>query len=330
MYDYDDFSIIPAITSNIRSRSEITIDEDGFYPLITAPMDTVIDDNNKDIFRNNKIRLCLSRGMWGNNKYGEFESISLEDAETLSFTKSNKKDLFCIDIANGHMDLLLTIIENFKIKRPHTKLIVGNIANPETFRVIANIGVWGVRVGIGGGNACTTSANAAIHYPLGSLIEECGKIKEQEGFETRIIADGGIKKFSDIIKALALGADIVMIGSLFNKSIESAGKTYLYKKIGLKNKKLIKFLLKHKLPLYKKYRGMSTKAVQKKWGRKKLRTSEGVEKWNRVEYSLSTWTDNFSDYLRSAMSYTNSRNLREFKKSKKIIISERAFNRFNK
>ena len=68
MYDYDDFSIIPAITSNIRSRSEITIDEDGFYPLITAPMDTVIDDNNKDIFRNNKIRLCLSRGMWGNNK----------------------------------------------------------------------------------------------------------------------------------------------------------------------------------------------------------------------------------------------------------------------
>lgn len=75
---------------------------------------------------------------------------------------------------------------------------------------------------------------------------------------------------------------------------------------------------------------MSTKEVQRKWGRQKLKTSEGIVKTNPVEYTLEQWVENFSDYLKSAMSYTNSRTLNEFRESKFVFISENALKRYNK
>lgn len=118
MYDYDDFSIVPAITSKIRSRKEIDVLTEGYYPLITAYMDTVIDEENKKFFTKNKIRICLPRGSWSNPKDGEFESISMEDAEMISEIKSDDIDFFCIDIANGHMQALIDIIKKFKVNIP--------------------------------------------------------------------------------------------------------------------------------------------------------------------------------------------------------------------
>ena len=82
--------------------------------------------------------------------------------------------------------------------------------------------------------------------------------------------------------------------------------------------------------MYKSFRGMSTKDVQRKWGRRVLKTSEGITKFNKVEYSVSQWVINFNDYLSSAMSYTNSINLENFKESKFVFITENALNRFNK
>ena len=82
--------------------------------------------------------------------------------------------------------------------------------------------------------------------------------------------------------------------------------------------------------LYKKYRGMSTKDVQKDWGKEDLKTSEGIVKINKVEYTLSRWSENFEDYLRSAMSYCNSRTLEDFKGSRYELITQNSFNRFNK
>jgi hypothetical protein len=82
--------------------------------------------------------------------------------------------------------------------------------------------------------------------------------------------------------------------------------------------------------MYKKFRGMSTKEVQKKWGRDKLITSEGISKYNKVEYTLDKWLENLQDYLKSAMSYTNSRNLEEFKDTEYIFITENALKRYYK
>ena len=182
-------------------------------------------------------------------------------------------------------------------------------------------------------SGCLTSANTGVHYPMASLISECYSIKKKGSYKTQIIADGGFKNFDDIIKALALGADYVMLGGTLNKSLESCSTTKLFKFIPLCQSKAnfvwdnFPFLRKY---FYKHFRGMSTKEVQKKWGKSILTTSEGIYKTNKVEYKLSSWVENFEDYLKSAMSYTNSLNLDEFKESEHIFITENALHRYNK
>jgi IMP dehydrogenase len=168
---------------------------------------------------------------------------------------------------------------------------------------------------------------------MASLISECYKIKKYGGYNTKIIADGGFRNYDDIIKALSLGADYVMLGGVLNKTLESCSTTMLFNLIPINQmySKMIwdemPFLKKY---LYKHFRGMSTKEVQNKWGRNEIKTSEGISKTNKVEYTLSGWVENLEDYLRSAMSYTNSNTLEEFKNSEYVFITENALNRFNK
>jgi glutamate synthase domain-containing protein 2 len=172
--------------------------------------------------------------------------------------------------------------------------------------------------------------HTAVGYPMASLIKECYEMSTRLSTPAKIVADGGMKTYSDIIKALALGADYVMVGSLFNKAIDSCGDNYLWNKIKV-NKKIAKWAYDFGIPVYKKFRGMSTKEVQKKWGRKELVTSEGVVRKRKVEYTLTKWVDNFESYLRSAMSYTNSSNLQLFIGHVEIIqITDNAYNRFKK
>jgi IMP dehydrogenase len=155
----------------------------------------------------------------------------------------------------------------------------------------------------------------------------------EDGFNSKIVADGGFRSFDDIIKALAIGADYVMIGGILNKTLESCSQTKLFNfiKLSKENAAYIwsyyPFLRKY---MYKSFRGMSTKDVQRKWNRSVLKTSEGITKSNRVEYKVESWVDNFTDYLKSAMSYTNSRTLDEFKQSDYIFITENALKRFKK
>jgi len=210
--------------------------------------------------------------------------------------------------------------------------MVGNVANPKTFQEYCKIGVDMVRIGIGNGNGCLTTVQTGVGYPMASLIDDCNDIKKHGSCRTELVADGGFKKFSDIIKALALGADYVMLGSVLNKTLESAGETTneageVLNQYHTDTKKMFHV----ELPLYKTFRGMSTKEVQKLWGKEELTTSEGVVRRNRVEYTLDGWVKNFEDYLKSAMSYTNKKELHQFIGGDNFnMISMNSFKRFDK
>lgn len=335
--DWNDITIVPETLSSISSRSEINpYRNDGKLPIFTAPMDMVIDDSNVSEFYNNKINICLPRHVryldLKNDNY--FYSYGLDEIIEIVESDGVLPKKVLIDVANGQMLKLYNISKYIKEKYSNNiELMVGNIANPETYRKYCEIGVDWIRVGIGGGSSCTTSANVSIHYPMASLINECYGISKEFKDPTKILADGGFRSYADIIKALSLGASAVMIGGILNKCLESCSDNFIklhngYKVIDSKN---ALSMFSNGDDVYKYYRGMSTKEVQKSWNRKDLKTGEGLTKYNKVEYTLSGWCENFTDYLKSAMSYTDKRTLEELiGKVNWIVISKNAFERFNK
>ena len=336
-FDWNDISIVPETLSSISSRKEVDPTYSGKLPIFTAPMDKVIDETNVNQFVENNINVCLPRHVKyevvKNEDY--FYSYGLDEIIEILDKKSQLPKRILIDVANGHMQKLYDTAK--KIKQTYgdkIELMIGNIANPDTYKKYCEIGVDYIRVGIGGGSACTTSANVSIHYPMASLISECAYFKSSFENPTKIVADGGFRNFSDIIKALALGADYVMLGGIFNKCLDSCGETFM--KDSQSQYYQVDFLKAMNafdagVDVYKYYRGMSTKEVQKSWNRSELKTGEGITKYNKVEYTLEGWCENFTDYLKSAMSYCDSRNLKEFIGEVRYeIISQNSFMRFNK
>jgi len=354
-FSYKDISLVPTKLSPFSSRNQIEID---YNPIISAPMDSVIsiDDNsfNKEYIQeltNLGIKVCLPRKK--DYKFDDINnfcrrtsyfhnvihSISLDNFRELIKDYIYYQNFFCfnsgitilVDIANGHIQELYDLSKQFLEYFPITQLMIGNIANPETYEVFAKLGVHYLRLGIGGGSVCITSSNTKIHYPMASLINDCYEIKKKNNFSSLIVADGGFKNYDDIIAALALGADYIMLGSILNKTISSDSYPYLWKKIKIKNKKFANFLFKHKFKLYKKHIGMSTKHIQKKWNGDNLKTSEGIIRWNSVDYTLDGWYDNFISYLKSNMSYLGCNKLSELKeKAKFIFITKSAYESFNR
>jgi IMP dehydrogenase/GMP reductase len=352
-FDFDDLLIHPATISKITSRKTVNVkDENGMLPLFTAPMDTVTDRDHRNVFSENLIYPIIPRTQTKSLTTEEFRklnswvAISLDHFESLFLNGNLKtgsdKYYICIDIANGHMARLIDVVRKTKEKLPdNLVLMVGNVANPLTFIELSQAGADYVRVGIGNGSGCSTSVHTGIGYPLASLVYDIHQEKSKNpGKYAKVVADGGIKKYSDIMKALALGADYVMCGGIFNKALESAGYTYAA------NKKFegytvpgdqvdqyseeVRTAFKMGSLFYKKFRGMSTKEVQAHLGND-LRSSEGVTRMIQVEYSLSGWVENFIDYFSSAMSYTDCKDLRGFiGKPDWSLITQNSFNRFNK
>ena len=351
-FDLNDIVLVPAEESDINSRKECEIHYseplNKTLPLMASPMDTVVSEENYRFYIVWGIIPCIPRGLASKHLLaspGYFQAFGLCEIEkSIDYYEKcsnelefNDNDAFyhfpnvLIDIANGHMVKLVELVKKIKKIWPDIVLMVGNVANPETFVNLGLAGADYVRCSVGTGAGCTTAANVSINYPLGSLISECAAERKKYGHlcNTKIVADGGMRNYSDIIKSLALGADFVMVGSIFNKSIESAGFNYLWKK--RINNKTAELLWRWGFPIKKKYRGMSTKAVQRSWGKSNLVTAEGITKYQKVEYTLEQWTQNFEDYLRSAMSYCNAKNLDQFiGRAQYIFITDAARRRFEK
>lgn len=327
-YALDDVFIEPSVTSDITSRSECNpYHTDGMLPLFTAPMSSVIDENNYQTYIDNNINPILPRtvgldirlekctNVFCAFSLSEFESIFVDNPQQFDNIGNGVRLKVLVDIANGHMEKLHNLITRAKEKFGKQIIIMaGNVANPETYTVLSNAGADYVRAGIGSGSVCITSSNTSIHYSMASLIDECYSESLCLNNPAKIIADGGMNNFSDIIKSLALGADYVMCGNIFAKMLESAAQTYelFLDDIILLDRDVIAEAFLSGRKLSKVHYGMSTKKAQKKLGKTKLNTSEGIEKRVDVEYTMETWVDNFKSYLKSAMSYCSARHLAGF------------------
>lgn len=333
LLSFNDICLVPAGVSEIEHRSECNpYLNNGMLPLFTAPMTSVINENNWEIFKENKINTIIPRSVNWETRLDlsdkTFIAVSLSEFERLiDFYHPVQTIYICVDIANGHMKKLLDLCKQAKEKfGDMMQLMAGNIANPDTYYEYAKAGIDYVRCGIGTSPICTTSANSGIHYPMVSLLQEIDYIRKNvvkvityEDYNPyksipKIVADGGFSNFDQIIKALAIGADYVMLGKIFAMSEEACGE----------------ILFNHKGERVRKYYGMSTKRAQSEFGNTELKTAEGIETLVPIKYTLAGWCDNFISYLRSAMSYTNSRNLEKFKKTRYEQISANSFNAYYK
>lgn len=366
---YDDVSVMPAMITNIVSRKECNpYDRNGMLPIFASPMDTVINEDNVEDFVKNNINVIIPRNINIKRRielarrYNCFFAISLREAKGAAdayesrlgpqgWLRSGIHWKICVDIANGHMsDLIDTCARLKKLSGITMEIMAGNIANPSTYRFYEEAGIDYVRVGIGGGSGGLTASNTGIFYPQFSLLEEIYWLKKKIGGQCKIIADGGIKGYRDIQKALIF-ADYVMIGGLFNKTMESAGRTTYGKRyFNINGNKIFrpittlitygreiprnkfdhafKLFKENKLTIFKEFRGMSTKESQKGYNpEEKAKTAEGKKFYQKVEYSIAGWVENEIDYLRSAMSYTNSRTLTEYKESEYVAANSIAYNR---
>jgi len=334
LFDFDDILIEPEMHTSILSRKKVDVfDEKQMLPLFTAPMDTVISMDNCEIFNYERIYGIIPRKlnyeltdiskdykMWFSYGLDDFKRLFIDNKANIGL---GEKAYALIDIANGHMKIVKELVEQSKeIYGRSLVIMVGNCANPLTYLSLAQAGADYVRMGIGNGAGCLTTVQTGVGYPMASLIHETAKIQQERNLHTKIVADGGFKKYADIIKALALGADYVMLGSILNKALESTGETFEEnvkhetwtepgEKVDQYSKDVFNQFLSGK-KYFKKFRGMSTKEVQKSLGKTDLKTSEGISKMQPVEYTLNGWTENFKDYLKSAMSYTDCLTLGEF------------------
>lgn len=346
---FNDVTIIPAKTSSIEHRNQCSPyykinDDKEILPIFAAPMGAVINEKNYHCFIDNNITPIIPRTVkWETRiellKNGIFVALSLDEAAAL-FLNSNDYFLdnnnlpykICVDVANGHMQHMIDALSVMKDKWQDKLIIMaGNIANPKTYETYCIHNIDYVRVGIGGGSRCTTSCLTAVHYPMASLIDDICNTKADRLFKnkfcTKIVADGGIKNYADAIKALALGADYVMIGKMFAECAEAAEPIFQY----VHNSAFPQEVPESSISYYvnkdyvpgtwkRKYYGMSTHYAQRLINDAAMKPNpnyqykgeEGTVEELEVLRTLSQWNEGFINALRSAMSYSNCKTLEKF------------------
>jgi IMP dehydrogenase len=218
-------------------------------------------------------------------------------------------DLLVIDTAHGHSQGVLDAVARIRKQYPDAQLMVGNIATAAAAQALIDVGVDAIKVGIGPGSICTTRIVAGVGVPQITAIQQVAKVAHAAGIP--LVADGGIKFSGDLPKAVAAGADVIMIGSLFAGTEESPGETILYQG-----------------RTYKSYRGMGSLGAMKlgskdryfQGGEEDVKlVPEGIE--GRVPYRgpLSDNIHQMIGGLRSGMGYTGCRTIKDLQQNGQFV-----------
>ena len=217
-------------------------------------------------------------------------------------------DAIVIDTAHAHSKRVLDVTKIIKKKHPEVELVVGNIATAEAAEELVKLNVDGVKVGVGPGSICTTRVVAGIGVPQLTAIMECYKITKKYGIP--IIADGGIRYSGDIVKALAAGADCVMMGNLLAGTEESPGEIVLYE-----GKR------------FKTYRAMGSISAMKKGSKDRYFQDkmtkfvpEGVEGMVPYRGPVREVLFQLAGGVRAGMGYVGAKNIKELRKKAKFVV----------
>jgi len=179
----------------------------------------------KDILKKkNKPNACQDE--YGRLRVGAAVGVTADVLERIEALKNSGVDIISIDTAHGHSKGVIEATKRVKKRYPELQLIVGNIATGDAAKALAKAGADTVKVGVGPGSICTTRIVAGIGLPQLSAVYESAKALK--GSDVKVIADGGVRFSGDIVKALAAGADTVMIGSLLAGTEEAPGEVIIY------------------------------------------------------------------------------------------------------
>ena len=324
---FDDILILPRFSSILPSNTDISLKLTNNIklkvPFLSSAMDTVTESNMAIsmaqeggigvIHRNlNMQKQSLEVKKVKNKKLlvGAAVGTNKEDFERAKSLIDSGVDLIVIDTAHGHSEKVLKTLSKLKKIKTKIPFCVGNIATGEAAKKLYNSGADIIKVGIGPGSICTTRMVAGIGVPQISAILDVKKVLDKKNI--KIISDGGIKFSGDIAKALAAGADAIMMGSIFAGTEESPGKKF---KRGGK--------------IFKQYRGMGSigamsagsanRYFQSNFKDKSKFVPEGVE--GRVEYKgkVSKIIYQLQGGLRSSMGYIGAKSLKEINKKAKFV-----------
>ena len=301
-------------------------------PLITAPKGCTLDEAEK-IFSKNKVEklplvdekghleglitikdLKKRKEYPNSNKdsYGRLRvgaAVGVKDMKRVDALVEAGVDVIVLDSAHGHSKGIIETAKEIKAKYKHVDLIAGNVATSEATKALCEAGVDAIKVGIGPGSICTTRIVSGVGVPQISAIFECAT--EAKKHSKMIIADGGIKYSGDIAKAIAAGANSVMIGSLLAGTDESPGKIFSYQ--GRQ---------------YKSYRGMGSLAAMQRGSSDRYfqegmaidkLVPEGIEA--RVPYvgSIKDVIHQLLGGLRSSMGYVGAKDIKNFQERAEFV-----------
>ena len=324
---FDDVTLIPQYSSILPAETitytKLAHNLNLQIPLMSSAMDTVTESKmaialSKSggigiIHRNLSIEKQVQevkKVKKNNFLVGAAIGVNSKDIERADELSKAKVDMIIIDTAHGHTQKVLFMIKKIKKKLKKCVLCSGNIATGKAAKFLADSGVDIVKVGIGPGSICTTRLVTGIGVPQLSAVLQVKKALKN--YKTRIISDGGIKFSGDIAKAIAAGADAVMIGSLFSGTTESPGKIF-----------------KQKGKLFKNFRGMGSvgamsigsadRYYQKKFKNVSKYVPEGVEGIVKFKGPVNKIIYNLIGGLKSSMGYLGAKTIKDLQKKGEFV-----------
>lgn len=313
-YTFDDVLLVP-MRSRIASRFDVTLKTQFTQkhsleiPFVAANMDTISEKEMCVAANQIGSAAILHRFMGIEEQVEQVKAIRAEKeaskrgvvAASIGVTEESKQraralveagvEVLTVDIAHGHSEAMIAMIEYLKKEYPNLEVIGGNVATPRATQDLIRAGAAAIKVGIGPGSMCTTRMITGVGMPQLTAIAACVRAAKAEGVP--IIADGGIRTSGDAMKALAVGATSIMLGSLLAGALETPGELARGKKL---------------------YRGMASRSAQVSWRGGQLpegMAPEGESHWVSCRGPVKEILQELAGGVRSGMSYLNSRELKD-------------------